>query len=337
MRRPTRAAILAPVKLAGRVVGVVQVMSDHVTYTDDQLALVDALVGQMAAASATRSCTGGRRTSSRRARGPRSARCTSSARRARSDGRSTARTWPTCCSRRRSPRAAPRRWRSGSSTRTARRSSSSRRGRRRSSACPSRSGPVLGAQALDGGDPLWFEREEDFDRAYPGQRGGPAPHAGGASPPCRSSSTAARPASSRSGSRSPRVRGALARGAGRARRAVLAGARARHRAGRAASPGGREEADRGRGEREQAARVLAAMGDGVALVDEAGSCGSGTRPPSGSPASRPTRSSAGRSRRRFRAGTPCASTWTRPPARRDGADRGRRPRALALRRRGREP
>jgi PAS domain S-box-containing protein len=47
---PTRAAILAPVKLAGRVVGVVQVMSDHVTYSDDQLELVDALVAQMAAA-----------------------------------------------------------------------------------------------------------------------------------------------------------------------------------------------------------------------------------------------------------------------------------------------
>jgi PAS domain S-box-containing protein len=47
---PTRAAILAPVKLAGRVVGVVQVMSDTITYTDDQLELVDGLVAQMAAA-----------------------------------------------------------------------------------------------------------------------------------------------------------------------------------------------------------------------------------------------------------------------------------------------
>jgi PAS domain S-box-containing protein len=47
---PTQAAIVAPVKLAGQVVGVVQVMSDHVTYTDDQLALVDGLVATMAAA-----------------------------------------------------------------------------------------------------------------------------------------------------------------------------------------------------------------------------------------------------------------------------------------------
>jgi PAS domain S-box-containing protein len=47
---PTRAAIVAPVKLAGQVVGVVQVMSDHVTYSDDQLRLVDGLVATMAAA-----------------------------------------------------------------------------------------------------------------------------------------------------------------------------------------------------------------------------------------------------------------------------------------------
>ena len=46
----TRAAIFAPVRLAGAVVGVVQVMSDRVTYADDQLELVDALVAQMAAA-----------------------------------------------------------------------------------------------------------------------------------------------------------------------------------------------------------------------------------------------------------------------------------------------
>jgi PAS domain S-box-containing protein len=47
---PTRAAIMTPVKHEGRVVGIVQVMSDHQTYTADQAELVEALVGQMSAA-----------------------------------------------------------------------------------------------------------------------------------------------------------------------------------------------------------------------------------------------------------------------------------------------
>jgi PAS domain S-box-containing protein len=47
---PTRAAIMAPVKHEGQVVGIVQVMSDHQTYTSEQAELVEALVGQMSAA-----------------------------------------------------------------------------------------------------------------------------------------------------------------------------------------------------------------------------------------------------------------------------------------------
>lgn len=47
----TRAAIMTPVKLAGQVVGVVQIMSDHVTYTDEQLELVEGVIAQMAAAA----------------------------------------------------------------------------------------------------------------------------------------------------------------------------------------------------------------------------------------------------------------------------------------------
>jgi signal transduction histidine kinase len=46
----TRAAMMVPVKLEGRVVGVVQLMSDQVEYTPAQLELVEGLVGQMAAA-----------------------------------------------------------------------------------------------------------------------------------------------------------------------------------------------------------------------------------------------------------------------------------------------
>jgi two-component system phosphate regulon sensor histidine kinase PhoR len=46
----TRAAMMVPVKHDGRVVGVVQVMSDSREYTREQLELVEGLVGQMAAA-----------------------------------------------------------------------------------------------------------------------------------------------------------------------------------------------------------------------------------------------------------------------------------------------
>jgi two-component system phosphate regulon sensor histidine kinase PhoR len=46
----TRAAMMVPVKHEGRVVGVVQVMSDRQDYTREHLELVEGLVGQMAAA-----------------------------------------------------------------------------------------------------------------------------------------------------------------------------------------------------------------------------------------------------------------------------------------------
>jgi two-component system, OmpR family, phosphate regulon sensor histidine kinase PhoR len=46
----SRAAMMVPVKYEGRVVGVVQVMSDSAEYTAEELELVDGLVGQMAAA-----------------------------------------------------------------------------------------------------------------------------------------------------------------------------------------------------------------------------------------------------------------------------------------------
>jgi signal transduction histidine kinase len=45
-----RSAMMVPVKHEGRVVGVVQLMSDRAPYTRDQLELVEGLVGQMAAA-----------------------------------------------------------------------------------------------------------------------------------------------------------------------------------------------------------------------------------------------------------------------------------------------
>jgi PAS domain S-box-containing protein len=46
----TSAAMMVPVKHAGSVVGVVQVMSDHGVYDESQLEVVEGLVGQMAAA-----------------------------------------------------------------------------------------------------------------------------------------------------------------------------------------------------------------------------------------------------------------------------------------------
>jgi PAS domain S-box-containing protein len=46
----TRAAMMVPVKHEGTVVGVVQLMSDRVEYSAEQLELVEGLVGQMAAA-----------------------------------------------------------------------------------------------------------------------------------------------------------------------------------------------------------------------------------------------------------------------------------------------
>jgi len=46
----TKAAMMVPVKEEGRVVGVVQLMSDRVQYTAEELELFDGLVGQMAAA-----------------------------------------------------------------------------------------------------------------------------------------------------------------------------------------------------------------------------------------------------------------------------------------------
>ena len=47
----TRAALMLPVKHEGRVIGVVQVMSDRIEYSDEQLELVEGLVAQMAAAA----------------------------------------------------------------------------------------------------------------------------------------------------------------------------------------------------------------------------------------------------------------------------------------------
>jgi two-component system phosphate regulon sensor histidine kinase PhoR len=47
----SRAAMMVPVKHEGRVVGVVQVMSNSAEYSREQLELVDGLVGQMAAAA----------------------------------------------------------------------------------------------------------------------------------------------------------------------------------------------------------------------------------------------------------------------------------------------
>jgi PAS domain S-box-containing protein len=49
----TKAAMMAPVKEEGRVIGVVQLMSDRASYTPEQLELFDGLVGQMAAAVRT--------------------------------------------------------------------------------------------------------------------------------------------------------------------------------------------------------------------------------------------------------------------------------------------
>jgi PAS domain S-box-containing protein len=46
-----RAALMAPIRHEGRVVGVVQVMSDHVAYAPEQLELVDGIVAQMSAAA----------------------------------------------------------------------------------------------------------------------------------------------------------------------------------------------------------------------------------------------------------------------------------------------
>jgi PAS domain S-box-containing protein len=46
----TRAALMVPVKHEGVVLGVVQIMSDRAQYSPEQLALVEGLVGQMAAA-----------------------------------------------------------------------------------------------------------------------------------------------------------------------------------------------------------------------------------------------------------------------------------------------
>ena len=46
----TRAAMMVPVKLEGRVVGVMQLMSTNVAYSEEQLELVEGLVGQLATA-----------------------------------------------------------------------------------------------------------------------------------------------------------------------------------------------------------------------------------------------------------------------------------------------
>jgi PAS domain S-box-containing protein len=46
----TQAALMAPVKHEGRVVGVVQLMSEQVTYTPEQLELMEGIVAQMSAA-----------------------------------------------------------------------------------------------------------------------------------------------------------------------------------------------------------------------------------------------------------------------------------------------
>lgn len=47
---PTKAAMMVPTKLEGQVLGVVQVMSDRVVYTAEQLALLEGIVAQLAAA-----------------------------------------------------------------------------------------------------------------------------------------------------------------------------------------------------------------------------------------------------------------------------------------------
>ncbi len=46
-----QAAIMTPIKFQGQVLGVVQVMSDHTTYTEEQLEVVEAIVAQMSAAA----------------------------------------------------------------------------------------------------------------------------------------------------------------------------------------------------------------------------------------------------------------------------------------------
>jgi PAS domain S-box-containing protein len=263
---PTRAAILAPVKLAGRVVGVVQVMSDHVAYTADQLALVDALVGQMAAAvrnaklykQAQEELEARKRAEERalhlqrataalgRALDPRDvvavlleeAEAATAASAVVVGLGDPAVTEPELITR--SPLQVP--------------------------------GPIPGAEALVGRDPLWFSSEEDFDRAFPG------------------SAEARRAHGWRSLALLPlvvdgRVAGFLELGFAEpeafeevSRAALLAlveqcaqaleRVTAQEERRRLAAT--QEAATAIAREREQAARVLAAMGDGVALVDESG-------------------------------------------------------------------
>jgi PAS domain S-box-containing protein len=47
---PTKAAMMVPTKLEGQVLGVVQVMNDHLAYTAEQLELLEGIVAQLAAA-----------------------------------------------------------------------------------------------------------------------------------------------------------------------------------------------------------------------------------------------------------------------------------------------
>ena len=88
--------------------------------------------------------------------------------------------------------------------------------------------------------------------------------------------------------------------------------------------------------RGRATRVLAAIGDGVVLVDEWGSSGSGTRPRRRSRACS-TRTCSGATSRRCVTGWDGSRRASRSARARlagprgDGPDRGRRPRALALR------
>jgi PAS domain S-box-containing protein len=263
---PTRAAILAPVKLAGRVVGVVQVMSDHVAYTPDQLALVDALVGQMAAAvrnaklyrQAQEELEARRRAEERalhlqrataalgRALDPHDVAAVLLEEAEAATGASAvvvalgdpARTEPELVTHAPLPVA----------------------------------GPIPGAEALVGRDPLWFASEEEFDRAFPG------------------SEEARRAHGWRSLALLPlvvdgKVAGFLALGfaepeafAEVSRAFVLAlveqCAQALERvtvqAERRRLAAAQEAETAIAREREQAARVLAAVGDGVALVDESG-------------------------------------------------------------------
>jgi PAS domain S-box-containing protein len=263
---PTRAAILAPVKLAGRVVGVVQVMSDHVAYTPDQLALVDALVGQMAAAV-------------RNAKLYRQAQEELEARRRAEERAHHLQRATAALGRALEPRdVAAVLLREAEAATTASTvvvalgDPADTEPELIAHVPLAVSGPIPGADALAARDPLWFASEEEFDRAFPG------------------SADARRAHGWRSLALLPllvdgKVAGFLALGFAepeafeQVSRAFLlalveqcaqALERVTVQAERRRLAAEQEAASAIAREREQAARVLAAIGDGVALVDEGG-------------------------------------------------------------------